>query len=100
MRTCSSPLHPQDADRLGGKVQRGHLERLAVVYVRQSTMQQVDGHQESTRLQYALVDRALALGCVFRRFRPPVPAEAGRPFQGKAATSRSEATRGSALLLG
>jgi DNA invertase Pin-like site-specific DNA recombinase len=62
MRTCSSPSHPQDADRLGGKVHSGHLDRLAVVYVRQSTMQQVDRHQESTRLQYALVDRAIALG--------------------------------------
>ena len=39
-----------------------HLDRLAVVYVRQSTMQQVVEHQESTRLQYGLVDRALALG--------------------------------------
>jgi hypothetical protein len=32
------------------------------VYVRQSTRQQVVGHQESTRLQDALVDRAVALG--------------------------------------
>ena len=39
-----------------------HLERLAVVYVRQSTMQQVLDHQESTRLQYGLVQRAMALG--------------------------------------
>jgi DNA invertase Pin-like site-specific DNA recombinase len=39
-----------------------HLERLAVVYVRQSTMQQVLEHQESTRLQYGLVQRAIALG--------------------------------------
>ncbi|MFI6360874.1 recombinase family protein, partial [Streptomyces sp. NPDC050743] len=38
------------------------LTRLAVVYVRQSSMQQVADHQESTRLQYALVDRAAALG--------------------------------------
>ena len=44
------------------KIQSGHLERLAVVYVRQSTMQQVERHQESTRLQYALSDRAIALG--------------------------------------
>ena len=29
-----------------------HRERLAVVYVRQSTAQQVLDHQESTRLQY------------------------------------------------
>jgi DNA invertase Pin-like site-specific DNA recombinase len=39
-----------------------HLERLAVVYVRQSTPQQVLAHQESTRLQYGLVERAQALG--------------------------------------
>lgn len=40
----------------------GIEERLAVVDVRQSTRQQVVGHQESTRLPYALVDRAVALG--------------------------------------
>ena len=39
-----------------------HLERLAVVYVRQSTLQQVLDHQESTRLQYGLVNRAQVLG--------------------------------------
>lgn len=33
-----------------------------MIYVRQSTMQQVERHQESTRLQYGLVDRALQLG--------------------------------------
>jgi DNA invertase Pin-like site-specific DNA recombinase len=35
---------------------------LAIVYIRQSTVQQVERHQESTRLQYALVDRAFHLG--------------------------------------
>ncbi len=44
------------------KVQGRHRERLAVVYVRQSTLQQVERHQESTRLQYGLVDWALELG--------------------------------------
>ena len=44
------------------KVQGIHLDRLAIVYVRQSTMQQVERHQESTRLQYNLVDRAAFLG--------------------------------------
>lgn len=39
-----------------------HRERLAVVYVRHSTAQQVVDHQESTRLQYGLVSRAQALG--------------------------------------
>ena len=44
------------------KVLGRHLERWALVYVRQSTVQQVNRNQESTRLQYALQDRALALG--------------------------------------
>ena len=44
------------------KIQAWHLERLAVVYVRQSTPQQVLDHQESTRLQYGLVARAQAWG--------------------------------------
>ena len=44
------------------KLQTHHLERLAVVYVRQSTLQQVLDHQESTRLQYGLAERAQALG--------------------------------------
>ena len=46
----------------GGKVTVRQRERLVVVYIRQSSMQQVLDHQESTRLQYALVDRAVALG--------------------------------------
>jgi len=37
-------------------------ERLAVVYVRQSTRQHGLGHQESTRLPYGLVRRAIAWG--------------------------------------
>ena len=44
------------------KTRAFHRERLAVVYVRQSTPQQVLDHQESTRLQYGLVSRAQALG--------------------------------------
>ena len=44
------------------KLQAWHLERRAVVYVRQSTPQQVQEHRESTARQYALVDRAVALG--------------------------------------
>jgi len=47
---------------LSDKIQWPHLDRLAVVYVRQSTLQQVTDHQESTRLQYGLVTRAKALG--------------------------------------
>jgi len=51
----------------GSKVTAGHRDRLAMVYVRQSTRQQVTDHAESTRLQYALVDRAVTLGWVASR---------------------------------
>ena len=39
-----------------------HRARLAYVYVRQSSVNQVRQHQESTELQYRLVDRAIGLG--------------------------------------
>src|SRR3954453_10154065 len=48
--------------RLSGRIGPTHLERLAIVYVRQSTPQQIERNQESTRLQYALVERATQLG--------------------------------------
>lgn len=44
------------------KIHGRHRDRLAVVYVRQSTLYQVHHHQESGRLQYALKDRAIQLG--------------------------------------
>jgi DNA invertase Pin-like site-specific DNA recombinase len=44
------------------KLQTWHLDRAAVVYVRQSTPQQVVEHQESTARQYALADRAVTFG--------------------------------------
>jgi hypothetical protein len=44
------------------KIKSGQLQRSAIVYVRQSTPQQVAEHQESTARQYALVGRAVDLG--------------------------------------
>ncbi|MGH3682544.1 MAG: recombinase family protein, partial [Natronosporangium sp.] len=44
------------------KITGSHLERVALVYVRQSTLTQVRDHTESTARQYALVDEAVALG--------------------------------------
>jgi DNA invertase Pin-like site-specific DNA recombinase len=44
------------------KLKSWHLDRSAIVYVRQSTPQQVLEHQESTARQYALTDRAVDLG--------------------------------------
>ena len=39
-----------------------HLRRAAFVYIRQSSLAQVENNTESTRRQYALVDKALGLG--------------------------------------
>lgn len=44
------------------KIRDHHRERIAVVYVRQSTQRQVFQHQESTRLQYQLADLAEQFG--------------------------------------
>jgi DNA invertase Pin-like site-specific DNA recombinase len=44
------------------KIRPDHLRRQAVVYVRQSTLRQVQGNRESTVRQYALTERAKALG--------------------------------------
>jgi DNA invertase Pin-like site-specific DNA recombinase len=45
-----------------GKVQPRHRDLLAAVYVRQSTLVQVERNTESTRLQYGLAERPVALG--------------------------------------
>lgn len=44
------------------KLQQRHLERTAIVYVRQSTAHQVLNHRESAARQYALVNLAVQLG--------------------------------------
>ena len=44
------------------KVTERHRQRRAVVYVRQSTLAQVERHTESAQRQYALRDRAIDLG--------------------------------------
>ena len=44
------------------KIRPDHLDRLAVIYVRQSTLFQVREHTGSTLRQYDLVKRAEALG--------------------------------------
>src|SRR5438270_3442755 len=58
----SSPTMGAQWDWRAQKVQPWHTDRLAVVYVRQSSPQQVLDHQESTRLQYGLTCTAQALG--------------------------------------
>lgn len=43
-------------------ITRRHLDRLALIYVRQSTLMQVREHTQSTARQYALADEAARLG--------------------------------------
>ena len=44
------------------KVRAHHLDRVACIYVRQSTLAQVQHHRQSTERQYGFVQRAEALG--------------------------------------
>ncbi len=45
-----------------GKITSSHLSRAAVIYVRQSTLAQLERNTESTARQYDLVNRARQLG--------------------------------------
>jgi DNA invertase Pin-like site-specific DNA recombinase len=47
---------------LNNKINPSHLCRKAVIYIRQSSERQVQHHTESTRVQYALSERANLLG--------------------------------------
>jgi DNA invertase Pin-like site-specific DNA recombinase len=47
---------------MSDKVTASHLSRTAVIYVRQSTLAQVERNTESTARQYDLVQRARQLG--------------------------------------
>jgi DNA invertase Pin-like site-specific DNA recombinase len=44
------------------KIQSMHLQRKAIIYIRQSSVQQVQNHQESQKRQYDLKNRAVMLG--------------------------------------
>src|SRR5690242_8645394 len=49
------------------KITSEHLSRMAYLYVRQSTLRQVLENTESTQRQYALRERAVALGWPLER---------------------------------
>lgn len=55
------PLTPK-AGTPASKINNRHLDRQAIVYVRQSTLQQIEQNKESIAVQYALVERACLLG--------------------------------------
>lgn len=57
------PSSPSGLSRTNSsKVQPDHLDKLAIVYVRQSSPTQVLEHRESTARQYAFADHAVAFG--------------------------------------
>jgi len=56
-------------NELAKKINADHLERNAYLYVRQSTIRQVFENRESTKRQYALKDRARALGWPAERIK-------------------------------
>ena len=61
-RPVTAPEPRRDTMLRSEKITQEHLQRRAIVYVRQSTQRQVLEHRESTARQYALADRAVALG--------------------------------------
>ena len=70
---AGTPITPQEGNdppvatpilrsQRSSKIRVRHLDRLAIVSVRQSSPQQVLDHKESRERQYELVNHALALG--------------------------------------
>src|SRR5438132_6632201 len=59
---CEPAANPARMRLTSAKIRATHLEKLAVVYVRQSSPQQVLENRESTARQYALADHARSLG--------------------------------------
>lgn len=65
--TSTDPRIAQDERARPHKIHPRHLDRRAIVYIRQSSMAQVHRNQESTKLQYSLVDMAKRLGWADQR---------------------------------
>ena len=59
---ASPPMHPGGPGRRSAALSDRHLSKLAIVYIRQSSTQQIFDHQESRQRQYALADYAATLG--------------------------------------
>ena len=69
---------------MSDKIQRHHLDRTAILYVRQSTAQQVLHNRESSALQYAMRERLRTLG--FTRIET-IDEDLGRSASGSAERS-------------
>jgi DNA invertase Pin-like site-specific DNA recombinase len=68
------------------KITASHLERIVLIYIRQSSMAQVRDNTESTARQYALVDDAVLLGWARSRVEV-IDADLG--LSGRSADGRS-----------
>lgn len=78
-RSPAPPSPPPSA-----KVGNGHLQRNAIVYIRQSSPQQVSNNRESTSRQYSLEERATQLGW------PPAHVQVVDEDQGKSGQSAAD----------
>jgi DNA invertase Pin-like site-specific DNA recombinase len=65
--------------QINNKIKESHLDRKAIIYIRQSTDRQVQRNKESQRLQYALEDKAKQWGwsdiVLFEKIILPYPKE-------------------------
>lgn len=61
-KSPESPPRTPEVEGISPKIQPCHQDRLAVVYVRQSSPDQVSEHRESRELQYARAARAERFG--------------------------------------
>ena len=75
------------------KIQSTHQERIAFVYVRQSTPLQVMENRESAERQYRLRDRAIELGW------PPSQVEVIDEDQGRSGSTAAHRTAPARLLI-
>ena len=86
------------------KITASHLQRDAWLYVRQSTLRQVVENTESTRRQYALRDRAVALGWPLERIHTIDSdlgeSAAGHDREGFRQLTAEVATGGAGIVLG
>ena len=60
---------------MSDKIKLHHLERKAILYVRQSSAYQVQNNLESQKLQYAMRDRLCSLGWLKSRLSMRISAE-------------------------
>jgi DNA invertase Pin-like site-specific DNA recombinase len=82
---CTPAVGPVYRVSRATKIRARHLDRIAIVYVRQSSPQQVLEHRESRERQYALAQTAVTLGWTKERVQI-IDEDQGQ--SGRSATSR------------